>query len=271
MAYKKFTKRTTKKRTSAGAVKAKQSKPKTTGYVNIKKLAMAVSKVGINKQEKKRYHTYQTDQLLGQFKTVSGAFASGHYVADVTPTPEQGTGVTQMIGHKIRLMSSRFHFQMKQLSNAIGGPMKGTIYIIQPSGKLFDVPQIPEEFLNPNPFLAAQGLLIYDNISNRNFDTMKNYRVHRKIKFTIPADQSISSQVMVKTFSFGIKYNKGNGLGMSLANSIPLTDELKMLIVLDQGLQSTTVGSPIPTGIVTADANTGIKFTYFVDHWFTDN
>lgn len=270
--YNKKGKKSMPKSGSAGAVKQARSKPKVTGYVNVKKLAMAVSKINVNKQEKKRYHLYQTDQLVSQLKVVGSDFQSGHFVGDITPTPEQGTGITEMVGNKIRLMSSRLHFQFRQQSNAFGGPIRGTIYVIQPVARSFDVPQIPGEFLNPNPFLSAQALTVYDNISNRNFDTMKNFRVIRKVPFKIDPDSSGSgAMVMVKTFNIGIKYNKGQGIGMSLLSGIPITDELKLLIVLDQGNQSTTVGTPIPTGVVTAQATTGLIFSYFVDHWYTDN
>lgn len=257
---------------SAGAVKKARPKPKTVGYVNVKKLALAVSKIGINKQEKKRNHIYAYEQLVSQLKVSGTDFISGHYVADISPVPTQGTGITEMVGNKIRLMSSRLHFQFKQQSNVFGGPIKGTIYVIKPNAGSFDVPQIPGEFLNVNPFLAAQGLTIYDNLSNRNFDTMKNFNVIRKVPFTMKSDTSGSGgMVMVKTFSFGIKYNKGNGIGMSLLAGIPLTDELKLLVVLDSGNQSTTVASTLPSGVVTTQATTGLSFTYFVDHWYTDN
>lgn len=270
--YNKKGKKSMPKSAGAGAVKQVRPKAKTTGYVNVKKLALAVSKINVNKQEKKRYHIYQTDQLVSQLKVVGSNFESGHFVSDITPAPSSGTGITEMVGNKIRLMSSRFHFQFRQQSNVFGGPIRGTIYVIQPVARSFDVPQIPNEFLNPNPFLSAQSLSVYDNISNRNFDTMKNYKVWRKVPFKIDTDSSGSgAMVMVKTFNVGIKYNNGQGIGMSLLSGIPLTDELKLLIVLDSGNQSTTVGSPIPTGVVTAQATTGLTFSYFVDHWYTDN
>lgn len=236
------------------------------------KIKAIVENTLIKNQEKKRYHLSAREQLVSQLRVSGTNFESGHYVVDVTPAPANGTGIGEKIGHKIRLMSSRFHFQFRQQSNVFGGPVKGTIYIIQPKAGLQDAVQIPEEFINPNPWLASQSLLIYDDLSNRNFDTMSNYIVHRKIPFRIEADSSGSgAMVMVKTFSFGIKYNYGKGLGMSLNADIPLTDEIKMLIVLDSGNQSTTVGSVIPNGVVTVQATTGLVFSWFVDHWYTDS
>lgn len=236
------------------------------------KIKTIVENTLIKNQEKKRFHTYASDQLVGQLRVSGTNFVSGHYVADVTPTPDNGTGIGEKIGNKIRLLSSRFHFQFRQQTNTFGGPIKGHIYIIQPKAGLQDAVQIPEEFINPNPWLASQSFLVYDDISNRNFDTMSNYIVHRKIPFKVDPDSSGSgAMVMVKTFNFGIKYNYGKGLGMSLNADIPLTDELKMLVVVDSGNQSTSVGSVIPTGIVTAQATTGLIFSWFVDHWFTDS
>lgn len=270
--YNKKGKKSMPKSAGAGAVKQARPKAKTMGYVNINKLAMAVSKIGINKQEKKRYHLYQTDQTVGQLKVSGTSFVSGHYNADISPTPSNGSGVSDMIGNKIRLMSSRLHFQFRQQANTFGGPIKGTIYVIQPNGKLGDVPQIPGEFLNANPYLAVQGVTVYDNISNRNFDTMKNFIVHRKIPFVFREDSTgTGAQVIVKTFNFGIKYNKGKGISMSFANGIPLTDEITLLVVLDYGNASNTVGSVIPSGVPISGAATGLIMTYFVDHWYTDN
>lgn len=276
MAYKRANKKMKKsmpKSTGAGAVRKARSKPKVIGQVNVKALALAVSKINVNKQEKKRYHLSSMDQLVSQLKVVGSNWESGHYVSDITPAPSQGVGIGEMVGNKIRLMSSRLHFQFKQQSNVFGGPLKGTIYVIKPKAGSFDVPQIPGEFLNPNPFLAAQSITVYDNISNRNFDTMQNYQVIRKVPFQVAADSTGSTtQVMVKTFSFGIRYNRGQGMGMSLLAGIPLTDEIKILVVLDQGNQSTTVaGGTLPTGVITTGATTGLIFSYFVDHWYTDN
>lgn len=273
MPYKKKSAPKRFKKAGAGAVKKARPKPKVIGQVNVKALALAVSKINVNKQEKKRYHLYALDQLVSQLKVTGTDWDSGHYVADISPAPTQGVGIGEMVGNKIRLMSSRFHFQFKQQSNVFGGPLKGMIYVIKPKAGSFDVPQIPGEFLNPNPFLAAQSLAVYDNISNRNFDTMQNYQVCRKVPFSVNADSTGSTaQVMVKTFSFGIKYNRGQGMGMSLLAGIPITDELKLLVVLDQGNQSTTVASgTLPTGVITTGATTGLIFSYFVDHWYTDN
>lgn len=228
------------------------------GMANVIRDVALIKKV-IN-SEKKLYRASAGPAVVGQ---VSGNSNAGLYL-DLTPIPSQGTTRSTRNGASVKLCSQYFRFQITQQSATVS-PIRLRFQLFQNVGSQnnINVGVASGELHQSNPF---NGLIDYN--SNRNPDYLRDWKLLREKKITLPTDP-LASTLMIKELAFGMKY-KSYHIRFNGDTNTPLQGQMIMVITADNGNCSTTTASTtanIPITII----NSGATVAYSVDSYFYDN
>lgn len=262
MAYKRYVKKVAKK--VGRAVKSRYFSGKGYSKPKIGQMVKDISMIkGMLNTEKKRVtQTSGTDTfLLGQVNFNN----SGHWLADITPNPQQGVGVENKTGNSIKVVGSHFDFQFWAQHAMISG-QRIKIQVIQVLGQPFStVTDILGKFITPTAFVT--GGTIYDINSDRDQDYYKNFRV-LLTKYAYLKPDDMSGETSVARVKFGMKYNmhiRNNNNDPTLSSG-----QLIMLITADRGNCNSANNSGLG-GVPVIPANTGSVFRFENVHYFVDN
>lgn len=256
----------------AGAVRAPQKAPKVIGKVNVRALANAVARLNC---EKKEIGVYSADLTHGQIYTDGTAVVnSGHYLtAGLTFSASNGTSDITRIGDEVMVTGLYNQYQFSQQSNTTQR-VRGKIYFFSPRLQSSNATVTVGNFLNPNGFIySGSGNVnsVYDYMSSRNMDQIRNFKVLRTKTFTISPDVGSLSQKMISTLSIGLKFKKPWKVRFNSAGQV-VSGQIYMLIVFDSG----NAGSVAPsaganlTGIAKTDTLSGVQWSYFSKTYFID-
>lgn len=204
------------------------------------------------------------------------ASSEGAVVFDVTPSVTQGdqTGGSgaQRHGASINLMSSHYNFQIAQMSdNNFRAKVRITWVAIK--GAPYTSATLVSDFFNnmyqPNPFVT--GVNIRDANSNLNPDYFGTYKILRTKTLYIGSD-NIANQLLSNSFQVGFKYNRGKGHTVRYNQNLLgcFDGQILMIVQLDRGNSSTTVGSVGIGGIYSVGINTGITMSYNRQDYYYD-
>jgi len=222
--------------------------------------------------EKKRLEGFYREQFVGQVNIDAPYF----FLRDITPYPAVGTGYADRNGASVKLHSSHWRFQFKQLLNT-NANVKLKITIFEVKGKPMvqgaELDAWFDRVLQPNPFITnALGTTtpIRDYNSQYNPDAFNTYRIVATKRFTIKNDY-LSSQLMIQDVSVGLKYNKGKGHHLRWdKNTQTLTQgQLVMCITADRG--NVSINPSTLLNIPDQGAYTGIGFSANRMDYFYDN
>lgn len=242
------------------------------GFNLAKKVASLASMVNA---EKSRVDFTISSVLVGQYNQTAAAVASdASYIADITPIPSQGDTVTSRQSASIKLHSSFMKIQFYQEGNNAINPIRGNIWFFLVKG----TPQVPATFktnvFTPNPCLtgASYANLIYDYNCNLNPDYFGQYKILRRIPFTVQPSSVSASQVMIKDVIIPWKWFRGKGHHIRYnANTTTVTDgQIIMFIHVDNGNIGGTAGVA-NSGVPVTTTNSGLFMNYDIKHYYYDN
>lgn len=213
--------------------------------------------------EKKRKIVSNTQQALGQ---VNGN-SSGHYMLDLTPVLNQGTGTANRTGASVKWHSSHLNFFMQPQANVVKR-QQATIYVVKVVGQPFTtLTDILGKFLLSNQFITDQA--IYDTVSERDEDYFKNFRVIRKKNVVF--NPSFSGELEPKNVKMGFKL-KNHHIKWNDDSATVASGQIILMIVLNTGNASgATTNTSASGGVYTQGISTGINFSYQHTHYFYDN
>lgn len=248
-------------------LKKKYRKP-----MNMKKIANAVARINC---EKKESVSYVAALSHGQIYTDgTSTVGSGHYLTNgVFLGPNNGTTDTTRVGDEISITGIYSQFQFAQQANTTQ-KIKGKIYFFSPRLGSSLASVAVGNFLNPNSFLyGASGNVnnIYDTMSSRNMDYIKDFKVLRVKNFTVSPDLASTTQKMGTTVKCGIKFKNPWKIRWNSAGSI-VNGQIWMLVVFDSGNSgSTAVGAGgNTTGIFKTDVQSGVDWSYYAKTYYID-
>lgn len=213
--------------------------------------------------EKKRKIVSNTQQALGQ---VNGN-SSGHYLLDLTPVLNQGTGTANRIGASVKWHASHLNFFMQPQANVVKR-QEATIYVVKVIGQPFStLTDILGKFLLSNQFITDQA--IYDTVSERDEDYFKNFRIIRKKRVVF--NPSFSGELEPKNVKMGFKL-KSHHIKWNDDSATLASGQIFLMIVLNTGNASgATTNTSASGGVYTQGVSTGINFSYQHVHYFYDN
>lgn len=226
---------------------------------NVVKDVMMLKKV-IN-AEKKRYN--MIGQSLG-FGQLYNATAGGLYCQDITPIPTQGVTYDGREGSSIKVCSFHAQFQIQQ-QTASTSPIKYKIMLVQVLGTPQTASTVPYSMYNYNDFVSGGGTIV-DYNSQLNPDNFGKFRILKTWRGKIASD-SLSSQIMLQTISFGgkmnhhIRYNKNS---TTVQNG-----QMVLILMADNGNSGTTAS--ILTSVSNTGANTGLLASFSWNWYYYDN
>lgn len=217
----------------------------------------------VNAEKHRQIYASSADNTVAQ---VYGN-QNGYWAGDITPNIGQGTGVSQRIGGSIKWHSTHFTFQFVHQSATVA-PVKLEIFIVKVIGPAqSSVGNMIQSCWNANPFVS--GGSIYDSNSSRNQDQYKNYRIIRKKKIYLPADNYAGIPV-IKSVDLGFKLK--NHHCRWAGDSATLTEgQILMVIFADNGNSSPSTACTLVNGVSQKAINTGINFNYVQTHYYYDN
>lgn len=195
-------------------------------------------------------------------------YVSGHYVADITPIPAQGVTYQTRNGDSIKLVSMFGKIQFYQQSSCFSR-IRGVIEFVQVKGTPITSTVFMQTYLQPNDFIKSQTAKdIYDLNCSRDIDSFKNFRVIRRIPFTLNADATSSDQVITnKTMgmkmSQHVKYDKNT---TTVSNG-----QIFMIVRVDSGNNGNTTITGNPQSIPVVTSFSGLRFNYYLKQYFVDN
>lgn len=250
----------------------KKIKFRSRGKPNMRKLAFQVAKINC---EKKEIGMYTAGLTVGQVTVSAGGLASsGHYMSTIfTPSPSNGTTDTTRIGDEITLTGMYNELQFVQQTNTTI-KLKGRVYIVSPRlGSSYASATI-DKFLNPNAILySANGQIIYDYMSSRQMDNIKNWRVLRSMNFSVSSDLASTTQKMISTVKCGLKFKKPWKVRYDAAGNVA-EGQLFMIVVTDCGNVSSNAFSGAGTGstlgIPVVDTLSGLTLNYYSKAYYVD-
>lgn len=248
-------------------LKKKYRKP-----MNMKKIANAVARINC---EKKESTVYVAALSHGQIYTDgTSTVGSGHYLTNgVFTLPSNGTSDTSRLGDEITLTGMYSQFQFTQQSNTTQ-KVKGKIYFFSPRLGSSLASVSAGNLLNPNTFIyGASGNVnnIYDTMSSRNMDYIKDFNIIRVKNFTVSPDLASTTQKMGTTVKCGIKFKKPWTVRCNSAGAI-VYGQIWMMVVFDSG----NSGSVAPgagantTGIFKTDVQSGVDWSYYCKTYYID-
>lgn len=214
--------------------------------------------------EKKRIEVTGEGIPIGQ---VNGN-NSGHYVADWTPLPSQGTGFNGRDGNSIKWHSSHYSFLFRRQPAAVG-PCRIQIQLIKIIGEAYtSASNILGRFIEPDRWIT--GGTIYDTASDRKPEYFKQYRVLRtKNVYFRDAAYSGQSSAVQRIVNFGMvlknHHVKWNNNSNTLADG-----QVICLITMDTGNGNVTTASTLDD-IQNTAINTGVTMSFNRLDYYYDN
>lgn len=238
--------------------------------MSIKKLAYQVAQINC---EKKEVGVYNADLSNGQIYTDGSAIInSGHYLtAGLTFNASNGTTDITRIGDEVMISGLYNEFQFQQQANATQ-KIRGKIYFFTPRIGSTNVSVTVGTFLNPNGFIfSATGNNVYDYMSSRNMDYIRDYKVLRIKRFTISPDLASTTQKMITTLKCGLKFKKPWKARFNSAGQL-VYGQIWMLLVFDSGNSGTVAAGAgaNTTSIAKTDVLSGVTWSYFSKTYFMD-
>lgn len=189
---------------------------------------------------------------------------SGCYYEDMTCAPAVGTAYNQRTGNSIKWQASHFAFQFKHMAST-EQKVRLKIQFWRAVAQTTSASAVEGQILTANPFVT--GGSVYDYYSDRNPDYFKCFRLIRTKYVTLDQDD-LTSQAVIKSVVFGIKWNHHVNWNVSGSNS---EGQVIMSIVADSGNKSTNTTCTLTNGVPVQGTNTGVQFNYNVTHYYTDN
>lgn len=244
--------------------------------VNLKRIYkdIAMVKGMLNSEKKHKAYAPTGSRSVAQIFSdgTDAGTGSGHDILDLTSSnfvPASGSNQDQRTGSSIRVCSHVLRFQFWQESNT-AGPRVVQIYIIRTQG---DAALSIGEFLNPNTFFennkpSVTGS-VYDNNSRRNQDFYKQFRVLARKTIYVKNDDT-SNETVVKNVTIPLKFKSGNHYKFQGNTQTVVNGRTFCLLLCNAGNE----GSGTPTGfsfIPTAEAETGVRYSYTNDYYYYDN
>lgn len=218
--------------------------------------------------EKKRLDTYADEELFGQVDGQNDGFFS----ADTTPNPAQGTGVDQRIGAQIKVTGIKYNMQIRQMSAATGnGKMIIELYRV-PAQVWSTSATFVNTIFEANPFIRTSGGAnagVIDYNSQYDPDYFGQFKLLRRKRVSVRGD-SLTSQVSIKTFTFGIKFKKAMTIKWNDNGVTPQFHQLILVVRADTGNMSSSTAST-NTGIANTAVSTGYVLNYNHKTYFVDN
>lgn len=237
-----------------------------------KQVYSMVNKAMASKVEKKEYNVFQAANDMAQiWVNSSGVINSGHYFAEITPTPSNGNSDIGRIGDEIQVSGVTFRFQAIQQANRVNR-LRGRVMLVAPKF-MSNQSQTVTSILNPNPFVNGYaGVNIYDSMCTRNQDYLQDWIVLKTKTFAIAADTA-QTQKQMTTFGMGVKFKKPWTVRFDSSNAVS-RGRICILIVLDSGNSSTYApsgtGTGTTTGIPVYDTLSGCTMSWFAKWYFMD-
>lgn len=218
----------------------------------------------VNAEKKRLQVASTTQQKIAQ---VNGASSSGHYMLDITPTPQQGTSYNERTGNSIKWHSSYVNFQFThQVSTS--APVTLLIQMVAVVGEPYSsLTNAIEDFLLPNPFVPSST--VYDIYAPRNTNSFKSFRVIRSKKVVVRCDQ-ISGQPMLSSVNCGFKL-RNHHVKWQNDNTTLASGQVFIIIRANNGNLSGTTAWSGGEGVYVGQINTGIQFNYQYQHYYYDN
>lgn len=218
---------------------------------------------GLINTEKKSYTQSSSGAGLGQ---VNGN-SSGHNLFDLTPVISQGTGYQQRVGNSVKWTSGHMQF-LFQTQSAVTKPQDVEIHIVKVVGQPFStMSDVMGKYISNNPFINDQT--VYDTMCARETDYFKNFRLIRKIRFTLKPD--FSGERVTKDLNLGFKL-KDHHIKWSADTATVSEGQIFCLIIASNGnVSTTTANTSASGGVITQAINTGIDFKYNYTQYFIDN
>lgn len=221
--------------------------------------------------EKKRLNITSVGETLTIAQVNSNQ--SGHYLFDMTPQPNNGTGYNERIGNQIKVVATHIDFQFTAQSNCTAGN-KIKVQLVQVVGIPYStISDVMGKFVIPTKFITTSGggpASIYDAYSDRQKDYYKSFRVLRTKMFYMPKEDSNVQELPSKRCTFGCKF-KG-GLKVTTLKDQPdiAKGQVFLLITCSRGNSSLGSASSLINN-VDSRIQSGINMAYEMTHYFVDN
>lgn len=225
--------------------------------------------------EKKEATVYIADNVHGQIYTDgTSVISSGHYLTSgITLSPSNGTSDVTRIGNEVAVTGLYNVFQFSHQSNTTQR-VRGKIYYVAPRLQSSLATVNIANILNPNTFIygASGGVNnVYDYMSSRNTDYIKDFKILRCKKFSVEPDLASTTQSMASTVTAGLKFKKPWIVRWNSSNQV-VEGQIWMIIVFDSGNSGSIAygAGANTTGIFKTDVNSGIKWSYYSKTYYVD-
>ena len=215
--------------------------------------------------EKKAYANTQATQNLGQVN----ANSTGALCYDITPIIPAGTSSDQRTGVSVKLASALYQFQFSQLS-ALTIKQKFIIEFWINKGTYLTTATAQDYIHSVSTFST-----VIDSNSPRNQDRFSEFQLVRRITRSLSPEQ-LSGDATVSTFDVPIKFNRGQGHHLRLANTISgsnaldiLNGQMFMTVRADVGNANAITASTKSVPLTAVNTGSVMRFAYKV--WYYDN
>lgn len=225
--------------------------------------------------EKKRITTFSQVYSVGQvYANSASTYTSGYYVADITPSPAQGTGYTERIGSKICLSGVYFQMQFwQQLRTSQARRIRIRIFnpkIWQASPSAFI-----EDIIKKNTFInQIDSQDVWDINGPYQTDYSNLYRVvyDRTVRLGGDSFYNTTNELAVrqKFYKFGLKFKDGYVMRYDENTGQNVQGQMIMLVMCDTGNSSTTTITSNNTTIANSNQQTGINTVHSSIWYFVD-
>lgn len=223
-------------------------------------LARKVNRMMYQMQPEKKQITYLVEDSVGQLDGNN----VGALLIDITPTPSQGTAISQRIGQSIKLSGMFFQGQLIQQSATTD-----TGYIIievwKHKNKEVSISNSTlSEIYSVNPFSTT-----VDAASRRNQTYFSDYVCLRRQKVYVPQDH-FGSMSRCKNWTMPIKFKNGHTIRFDNVNNV-VNGQLLLVVRSASGNKSPTTATTISANVPFTAINTGWKYLHSVQNYYTDN
>lgn len=223
-------------------------------------LAKRVNQLVYQMKPEKKQITYLTEDSVGQ---VDGN-NQGALMLDITPTPQQGTAISQRIGQSIKLTGMFFQGQLiQQASTTDTGYVVIEIWKHKSKEVVINASSLNEIYSN-NPFSTTVDLS-----SRRNQNFFSDYVCLRRTKIYVPQDM-FNNSTRCKNWTLPVKFKNGHTVRFDNLNNV-INGQLLMIVRSSSGNKSPVTASTISANIPFTAINTGWKYLHSVQNYYTDS
>lgn len=206
--------------------------------------------------EKKYFSITATAAKVGQCSVNT----NGYYVADITPTPAQGTTDITRTGDSIKICSCYIKGQVYQQSNILSNIWLN-IYIIKVLGAPQTVSTSIQNFFEVSPW---SGLIDYN--SQTNPDYFGQFKIVKRKRMRVDLT-NYSSATTIKTFQIPLRMQ--HHVRFSANSTTVSNGQLILFITADSGNTSTTASTL--TNIPVTAGSSGLNLNYDMNWYYYDN